>query len=65
MELPIPGKTDKNSEIHEKLVKKMILERKAYTAPFYHNDAWWTRCSAQVWNEVICRGLPSPFLLVD
>ena len=53
MELPILGKTIKNAaEIREKLVEKIILEHNAYSPPFYHNDAWWTRCSAQVWNEV-------------
>ena len=54
MELPILGKTTENTaaEIREKLVKKIILEHNAYSPPFYHNGAWWTRCSAQVWNEV-------------
>ena len=52
MELPIQFNTIKNAEIHEKLIKKMLLERNAYSPAFDHNGAWWTRCSAQVWNEV-------------
>jgi hypothetical protein len=56
VELPILGNTGtimiKNAEIREKLMKKIISEQNAYSAPFYHNGTWWTRCSAQVWNEV-------------
>jgi hypothetical protein len=52
VELPIQFNKIKNAEIQEKLLKKMLLERNAYTPPFDHNGAWWTRCSAQVWNEV-------------
>ena len=52
MELPIQFNKIKNAEIQEKLIKKMLLERNAYSPPFVHNGAWWTRCSAQVWNEV-------------
>jgi hypothetical protein len=52
VELPIRSNTNKNEEILEKLAKKMLLERNAYSPPFRHNGAWWTRCSAQVWNEV-------------
>jgi len=52
VELPIPGNSAKNAEILDKFVKKMLLERNAYSPPFHHNGAWWTRCSAQVWNEL-------------
>ncbi|KAF8815672.1 PLP-dependent transferase [Phlegmacium glaucopus] len=52
VELPIPGNTNKNLEIHAKFMNKMLRERKAYSAHFYHDGAWWTRCSAQVWNEL-------------
>ena len=52
MELPIKFNKNKIAEIHEKFLKKMLLERNAYSPPFDHNGAWWTRCSAQIWNEV-------------
>ena len=32
--------------------KKLLLEWNAYGAHYFHAGAWWTRCSAQVFNEV-------------
>ena len=54
MELPLKFRDDKiqNAEIHEKFLNKLLIERNAYSPPFDHNGAWWTRFSAQVWNEV-------------
>jgi len=50
VELPIPGSTNEDLEIYHKLIK-MLLERNVFSASFYHNGAWWTRLSVQVWNE--------------
>ena len=33
-------------------IRDAILAKNAYSAPYFHNKCWWTRCSAQVWNEV-------------
>lgn len=54
VELPLKFRNDKNeiAEIHEKILTKLLLERNAYSPPFDHNGAWWTRFSAQIWNEV-------------
>ncbi|KAG5651325.1 hypothetical protein H0H81_009078 [Sphagnurus paluster] len=51
-QLPFPGNFLPTEEIEIKLKTKMLEEHKAYSAHFYHNGRWWTRCSAQVWNEV-------------
>jgi len=51
VELPISGNAT-GTVIHQELIKKMLFERKAFSPPFYHNDAWWTRLSVQVWNEI-------------
>ncbi|KAF8159185.1 pyridoxal phosphate-dependent transferase [Crassisporium funariophilum] len=52
VELPIPGSIKWTAAIDASMKQKMLVERKAYSAHFYHNGAWWTRCSAQVWNNV-------------
>ncbi|KAF8159186.1 lolT-1 [Crassisporium funariophilum] len=66
VELPIPASIVWSKEIDAVLKRKLLEERKAYSPPFYHNKAWWTRCSAQVedfekigeiWLE-ICDELP-------
>ncbi|KAJ7594486.1 PLP-dependent transferase [Mycena floridula] len=31
---------------------KMVVEQKCFAASFYHNERWWARCSAQIWNEI-------------
>lgn len=31
---------------------KLLLEHKVYAAHFYHNGKFWTRLSAQIYNEV-------------
>ncbi|KAG6811654.1 hypothetical protein H0H92_006416 [Tricholoma furcatifolium] len=35
-----------------KLFTELMLKKNAYSVPFYHNGFWWTRCSAQIWNEM-------------
>jgi hypothetical protein len=63
VELPLKFTNNKIKieEIQEKFLNKLLLERNAYSPPFDHNEAWWTRFSAQIWNEV-CHGFF--FLLV-
>ncbi|KAI0775301.1 PLP-dependent transferase [Trametes elegans] len=39
-------------EINRTLQHKLLLEWKTYAAHYFHNGAWWCRCSAQVYNEV-------------
>ncbi len=34
------------------LQSKLLLDWKTYAAHYYHNGAFWCRCSAQVFNEV-------------
>ena len=38
-------------EIDIMFKRKLIVDRKIYAAHYWHNGHWWTRCSAQVWNE--------------
>jgi len=54
VELPLKFTNNKIKieEIHEKFLNKLLLERNAYSPPFDHNEAWWTRFSAQIWNEL-------------
>ncbi|PPQ95574.1 hypothetical protein CVT26_008602 [Gymnopilus dilepis] len=49
--LPLPGSIHMTAALNRAFIDKM-LDRNAYGAHFYHNGGWWTRCSAQVWNEV-------------
>ncbi|KAJ3555960.1 hypothetical protein NP233_g12087 [Leucocoprinus birnbaumii] len=52
VELPFPGSIPESAKVDMLFKKKMLLERNAYSAHFYHNGKWWTRCSAQVYNEI-------------
>ncbi|TBU55573.1 PLP-dependent transferase [Dichomitus squalens] len=58
VQLPLPTKDEKpiNLEIYlevDAYLKDQLLNKwKTYAAHFYHNGAWWVRCSAQVYNEV-------------
>jgi hypothetical protein len=49
--LPLPASMPMTTQSNASIQDKM-LKLKAYSAYFYHNGGWWTRCSAQVWNEV-------------
>ncbi|KAG6833224.1 hypothetical protein H0H87_009845 [Tephrocybe sp. NHM501043] len=40
-----------SSAISRRFNEKMF-ENNAYSVPYYHNGFWWTRCSAQIWNEI-------------
>ncbi|KAF5379469.1 hypothetical protein D9615_006556 [Tricholomella constricta] len=52
VELPFPGHILPTEEIDLKFKTKLLETHKAYSAHFYHNNRWWTRCSAQVWSEL-------------
>ncbi|EKM81466.1 hypothetical protein AGABI1DRAFT_105046 [Agaricus bisporus var. burnettii JB137-S8] len=52
VELPLPGRILWSSQVKTMLDEKMLNQRNAYSAHFYHNGKWWTRCSAQIYNEV-------------
>jgi len=32
--------------------EKPLLEWNTFAPTIYHNNGWWVRCCAQVWNEV-------------
>ncbi|KAI1797221.1 PLP-dependent transferase [Ganoderma leucocontextum] len=58
VQLPLPTKDEKTinldiyREVDAYLKDKLLFKRKVYAAHFYHNGAWWVRCSAQVYNEI-------------
>jgi hypothetical protein len=46
----------------EKMKKKLIIDRNIFAAIFFLKETgWWTRCSAQIWTEVL---LPVLLLLI-
>ncbi|KAJ7069041.1 PLP-dependent transferase [Mycena belliarum] len=36
----------------QKTRTRMMFERNIFAPVFFFQDAWWTRCSAQIWNEI-------------
>ncbi|KAJ3558261.1 hypothetical protein NP233_g11541 [Leucocoprinus birnbaumii] len=52
VELPFPRDIPGSDQVNDLFMKKMLYERNAYSAHYYHNGRWWTRCSAQVYNEI-------------
>lgn len=52
VELPIPASVKGSPELYDWLNHKLIDERKIYSAWFFHNGKWWTRASAQVFNDL-------------
>ncbi|KAG6825309.1 hypothetical protein H0H92_004104 [Tricholoma furcatifolium] len=50
--LPLPGDVTPGPEITRKFYDKLLEKYKAFGAVYYHNGRWWTRCSAQIWNEL-------------
>jgi len=49
--LPLPATLPFTQETDEKIFVKTV-EQNIASAYFVHNGAWWTRCSAQVYNSV-------------
>ncbi|KAF4611875.1 hypothetical protein D9613_003575 [Agrocybe pediades] len=52
VQLPISERVPVNKDVHTFIVRE-ILSHNAYSKLFHYQGKWWTRCSAQVWNEVI------------
>lgn len=52
VELPFPPTLKFSKELNMRLNKKLIEEHHAYSAWFFHNGKWWTRLSAQVFNDL-------------
>lgn len=52
--LPLPegsGPT-RGRWIYDQLVEGLLRKGNCYAASFYHDGKWWTRCSAQVYNDM-------------
>lgn len=56
--LPLSDDIPFNNETNVYFQKKLLLEWNCFAAHYKHDGKWWTRCSAQIWNEV---GVPSCF----
>jgi len=54
VKLPFPEtpKDEVKSAIDQFFRKKLLLEWNTFAPAFYHNNGWWVRCSAQVWNDM-------------
>ncbi|KAJ7757543.1 PLP-dependent transferase [Mycena metata] len=53
VQLPLPRNLEPKAAVMEKLKQKLILERNMFSYVYFSEETgWWTRCSAQVWNEV-------------
>ncbi|KAM6497476.1 Pyridoxal phosphate-dependent transferase [Amanita muscaria] len=54
VQLPLPG-TDVlpfTLELNLKIQNRLLRDFKVYSAHLPHNGVWWTRCSAQTYNEI-------------
>jgi hercynylcysteine S-oxide lyase len=52
VELPLSPKVP-DTPMNRTIMQYKLLDEAKVSAPvFTHNGVWWTRCSAQVWNEV-------------
>jgi len=52
VELPLPPTIKPSPLIYETFLTKLMKEHKTYATQFLHNGKWWTRASAQVYNEI-------------
>ncbi|TFY60918.1 hypothetical protein EVJ58_g4845 [Rhodofomes roseus] len=52
VELPIPSTIHLSLELMHTFQDKLINEHNTYSTQFYHNNKWWTRPSAKVFNEI-------------
>ncbi|KAG6916619.1 hypothetical protein DXG01_006115 [Tephrocybe rancida] len=41
-----------SSSVTSRWFQEKLIENNAFSVPFYHNGFWWTRVSAQIWNEM-------------
>ena len=52
VELPLGPNIPDNAVTQELLLRNLLEGWRVSAAIFRHNDRWWARVSAQVWNEV-------------
>ncbi|KAF5368027.1 hypothetical protein D9758_004330 [Tetrapyrgos nigripes] len=52
VELPLSEGIKPTPSLFMELDKKLLGDWKVYATPFYHNEKWWIRASAQVYNEM-------------
>lgn len=52
VELPIPGEIEETAEALTLIRDTLCLKWNVYAAFFRHNEKWWVRCSAQIYNEL-------------
>ncbi|CAK5270894.1 unnamed protein product [Mycena citricolor] len=56
VQIPLPSSIKPTNEINDLFYQKMLAptnrKTKVSAAVYYHNGAWWTRCSAQIWTEI-------------
>ncbi|KAJ7157162.1 PLP-dependent transferase [Mycena filopes] len=53
VQLPLPPNIGPKTAVMEKMRRKLILERNMFALIYLGQEGqWWTRCSAQIWNEV-------------
>ncbi len=54
VKLPLPTNVpnEKKTEVNDFLEISLLREYNVFAVTFYHNNAWWVRCSSQVFNDV-------------
>lgn len=52
VELPIPGEIEETAGVLTLIRDTLCLKWNVYAAFFRHNEKWWVRCSAQIYNEL-------------
>ncbi|KAF8898199.1 PLP-dependent transferase [Mucidula mucida] len=54
VKLPLPTKVskDKKTEVNDFLELSLLKQYNVFAVTFYHGDAFWVRCSAQVFNDM-------------
>lgn len=58
VELPLPHNSSEYWDYADTMFRERLLrEWDVYASHYYHNNRWWTRCSAQVFSEVSVVGL--------
>ncbi|KAJ2914320.1 hypothetical protein MD484_g6096, partial [Candolleomyces efflorescens] len=52
VEIPFPSTLKKSLKLYDTLNSKLIEEHHTYSAWFFYNGKWWTRVSAQIFNDL-------------
>ncbi|KAJ7439071.1 pyridoxal phosphate-dependent transferase [Mycena galericulata] len=52
VELPLPTSLRPSIPIYFQLQRLLLDKHHTYATQFYHNGKWWTRVSAQIYNEI-------------